>query len=186
MELIDLYSDDKLIDGLAIGDSDSFEVIYRKYAKDLYRYARMNIDVKEDCEEIIQDIFIDLWSRRETINVASLRHYLFTSVRYKIIRYFKHKGVVRRFEKHYLLFEAAYDTIKEEGSGPEILQEQLLSCIATLPDRCQEAMKMRILENLSNSEIAERMNITKKAVEKHMHNALKHLRATFPKMYKIS
>jgi RNA polymerase sigma-70 factor (family 1) len=162
---------------LSLGNQDAFATIYQEYASSLYNFARKNIDSSEDCEEIVQDIFVSLWSRREELgHIDSLKAYLFSMIRYKIIRYFQHKGVVRKFEAHYKAFEASYENPTLEIDKSENLHEQIIHCIKDLPERCREAIVLRLTENLSNSEIAERMNITKKTVELYMFKAFNHLR----------
>ncbi len=124
------HSDTELAALLSTGDKDAFESIYRRYGSGLYRYARKNITVKEDCEEIIQEVFESLWARRESLgNVTALGAYLYQIVKYKVIRYF--------------------------------------------------ALKLRITEKLSNSDIAKRMNIKKSTVENYMVTALAYFRAAY-------
>lgn len=184
MNQLDLHSDEYLLVGIVQGDQRSFEIIYRKYAAPLYRFARKNIALKEDCEEIIQDIFVDIWARREKLDhVTNLESYLFRMVRYKIIRYFQHKGVIKKFEEHYRVFEVLYDNPKIEEDKKTTLQERISDCLTDLPERCQEAFRLRLLENLSNGEIAQRMNITKKTVELYMSKAMSHIRASGKKQF---
>ena len=180
MHLYQDHSDPELTTLLTRGDKAAFEVIYRKYAPELYRYARRNISCKEDCEEMIQDVFESLWVRRSDLRIGSLRHYLFTSIRYLIIRYFRQKGVRQRYIAHFRLFEVLYDSMDGEEKSPEDVQAMLIRSLDGLPERCQLAIRLRIVENLSNNEIAERMNITRRTVELYMFKAFKHMRITYP------
>lgn len=61
------HTDAELVSLLRNGDKAAFEAIYRRYAADLYRYARKNVSVPEDCEEIVQDVFESLWIRHENL-----------------------------------------------------------------------------------------------------------------------
>jgi RNA polymerase sigma-70 factor (family 1) len=173
---MDALDDVALVLRLREGDTGAFEMIYCQYASDLFAYARKNIQAKEDCEEIIQDVFESLWSRRGDLHVTSLRHYLFSMVRYKLIRHFHSKRLKRRYAEHFLLFESVYDNAGENERDPETLRLRIEETIAALPERCQVAMRLRFHENLSNTEIAQRMNITKRAVEKHMYKAFEYFR----------
>ena len=170
-------SDSNLLAALLEGDSTSFSLIYRKYAAELYHYARKNIATKEDCEEIIQEVFLSLWAQHKSLQIQSLRHYLFNAVRYKIIRYFQHSAVKAKYEAHYKYFEShIYEEGGERTPEPEQIREKILQQLKPLPERCQEAFRLRLMENLSNHEIAERMNIAKKTVELYMFKAFNHLR----------
>lgn len=180
------YSEAELLHGLNEGDLAIFQYIYSSYAAELIAFARRNISSKEDCEEIVQEVFESLWARHESINIESLRFYLFRMVKNKIANYFRHKAVVHRYEQHFLLFEAVYDNLNEAEKSSEVpLQELVERTIQTLPERCQVAIRLRLTENLSNSEIAERMNITRKTVENYMFTVMNHLRQDFPRLYKM-
>jgi RNA polymerase sigma factor (sigma-70 family) len=203
-------SDNELLSLLVQGDHHAFETIYRRYVQELYRYARQKIEVPEDCEEMIQDVFESLWLRHEELNIRSLRHYLFNSVRYMIIRYIAHRNVKQKYAQHYRAFTQHYipppqaeldersDVLRipplegelDERSNVQRIpplegevdersdvRRGLLTALSGLPDRCRQAMHLRITENLSNKEIAERMQISKATVELYISKALTHLRS---------
>lgn len=178
------YSDAELVDLLRKGDRLAFEAIYRRFVADLYRYARKNIPVHEDCEEIVQQVFESLWIRHETLRIESLRQYLLKSIRYMIIRYIRDKGVHRRYMEHYLIFAALFDKGESADADGEKVRAMLIRSLDGLPERCKTAIKLRIIENLSNQEVARRMNITKRTAELYMSKALCHLRNSFPEISK--
>jgi RNA polymerase sigma-70 factor (family 1) len=170
---------------LQSGDSNAFSRIYSQYGKALFHFARKNIKVKEDCEEIVQDIFLDLWSRKDKLgHITSLEGYLFQMVRYKVIRYFQHKGVIQKFEAHYKFFEVLYETPSFELQDKEPLQNSIERCLVGLPLRCREAISLRIFKNLSNDEIANHMSITKGTVENYMVTGFDHIRSYGDKLLK--
>jgi RNA polymerase sigma-70 factor (family 1) len=169
--------DSQMVALIKQGDSKAFASIYKKYAKTLFTYVQKNINNKEEAEEIIQDIFVLLWERRDRLNISTLGAYLFSSVRYKIIRYFQHSKVKRKYEKDFKAFEIAYDLLNEpETKDSEALRELILNSVTVLPQRLQTVIKLRLIESLSNSEIAQRMNISKKSVELYISKAYTHLR----------
>lgn len=179
-----VYSDSELVKLLSQDNSEIFECIYRSYASKLYGYARKNIALKEDCEELIQEVFESLWARRtELAHVSELSPYLYRMVKYKIIRYFQHKNVVKRYEEHYKIFE----TIYESSDNRDIIdvQSAIMLNISDLPERCQYALKLRLFEGLSNAEIAKHMNIGKTTVENYMVKALNHLKANKKQLSKL-
>ena len=128
------HSDAELMALLTGGDDRAFEVIYRRYAPALYRYARRNISAKEDCEEIIQEIFESLWKRHEELrHVVVLDAYLFRMVKYKVIRYFRHSRVKNKYAAHYRLFEAVYDSVTQEERESSTLQALIDRNLSALP-----------------------------------------------------
>jgi RNA polymerase sigma-70 factor (ECF subfamily) len=135
---------------------------------------------------MVQDVFESLWIRHESLEINSLRHYLFKSVRYMIIRYIQHKGVQHRYAEHYRIFENLYDTGNADGENIETLRNALLRRLEGLPERCKMAMRLRITDNLSNQEVAEKMNISRRTVELYISKALCHLRASLPQATKAT
>jgi RNA polymerase sigma-70 factor (family 1) len=176
-------TDEELALLLTRGDPNAFEVIYNRYAADLFRYARKNIALKEDCEEIVQEVFVSLWERHESLHVLSLKYYLLKAVRYRVIRYMQHQKVKKKYAAHFTLFEALYESIEHEQQTPEAIQTRMQHIIDELPERCKVAIKLRLLENLSNGEIAAQMNITKKTVEVYMLRAFTLFRSAYHKIY---
>ena len=65
------HTDHELLSALMEDDRYAFEVIYRKYVRYLFNYLRKNIAAKEDCEEIIQEIFEALWTKRSTLRIQT-------------------------------------------------------------------------------------------------------------------
>lgn len=169
-----------LVEALNDGDKNAFEIIYRRHAKDLFRHIQRNVTSYEDCEEILQDVFEGIWKNHQKIKPGSIWGYLYTVTSRKVLLYFRKNKIRRNYEQHFRLFEAVCDYLPEEEKDktitPEALENLLQTGLAELPERYQEAFKLRLNENLSNTEIAERMNIKKVTVENYMVKTLSHLR----------
>lgn len=180
MSLAGHDTDASLVTALNAGDRSAFETIYRKYIGDLYGCAARNISRKEDCEEIVHDVFESLWVRRDSVRIeVSLRGYLLKMVKHKIFNYFRDKGIHKRYEEHFMLFEAVYSDAADEKVNAAVIEERMEKLIAQLPDRCQVALRLRLREELSNREIARRMNVATKTVEVYMFRAFNHIRANY-------
>src|SRR5688500_18476209 len=132
----DDHTDADLVTALNNSDKKAFEIVYRKHAGMLYGYARKNIQVKEDCEEVVQEIFESLWARRESLRIqAPLRAYLLGMVRYKIIHYFKKKAVIRKYKEHFSLFDAVYSQLEGREIDPDTVQSTVDKLVNRLPRR---------------------------------------------------
>lgn len=161
-------------------DRNAFEAIYRSCVSDLFRFLRKNIDNKEDCEEIVQDIFEGLWRRRAELEIHySLRAYLIGVARHKVLHYFRKNSLARKYREHFLLFEALYDTVEDPDTNYKAIQETLDRLINELPERCREALRLRLSEDLSNRDIAHRMKISTRTVETYMFRAFNHIRDAY-------
>lgn len=175
MDRYDNHIDHTLVQRLRVGDMTAFETIYNNHVKELISFARKNVGL-EVAEEMVQSVFVSLWERHSSLLVESIRAYLYQAVRYKIIRHVKHEKVRRKYEEHYRLFEAAYLNTPTADRNPDVLQAKIQTLITGLPERCRFALQLRLTENLSNTEIAERMHISKRTVESYMTTAFALLR----------
>lgn len=177
------HTDEQLVASLVQGDEKAFEAIYFRYVKRLTAYARRRISSIEDCEELIQEVFASLWARHDKLgHVRPLEPYLFRMVKYKVIRYYEHHQVVQKYADHFRAFEMMVEDVAEENEL-ENLRAVIQTTIEELPERCQEAIRLRLDENLSNGDIAMRMNIDKSTVKRYITTALSYLREKHAPLY---
>ena len=170
--------ENELIQDLKSGDKRALTTLYNEYWKPLYLSSYNHLRDKETCEEIIQDVFIDIWNRRADLQIKiSLKSYLYSCVRYKVFSEFR-KNKVLRIE----LFENLEERINRNTPESEILHKELKKQIKlvvdNLPDKCRRVYKLSRNEQLTHKEISEQLNISTKTVENHITNALNALRAS--------
>lgn len=185
---MDTYStldDTELVRLLTQQDPLALETIYLRYVKRLYNYAHQRIRSKEDCQEILQEVFESLWARNaELMHVTLLEPYLYRMVKYNIIRYYKRSKVRQKFVDYFTAFETDAVDPEEEQHELDTLRSALNGTIKLLPERCQEALHLRLDENLSLDEIAERMQISKVTVKSYMAFAMNLFREHHSLLYK--
>ena len=179
MTKFDTLSDQELSLLLNEGNRHVFDFIYRKYLPGLLRFAMRNIYVREDCEEIIQDAFLSIWARHSELQVESFQNYLLTMVRNRVLNYLKHRDVRKVYDNHFKMFSSVYDTIDVDKIDQEFIYKSIELKLSQLPSRQQEAFRLRLHEHLSNADIAERMNVSKKTIEKYIFEAFSHLKTSF-------
>ena len=143
-----------------------FEQIYLSYFSKMKRFAREYVLSDEDAENIVQDVFLDFWEKKELLPLPiNILAYLFTSIKNRCIDFLRHKM------KYYSLGEL------DEGIFEKDDVEQLLSkVIDSLPERCREIFLKSKIEGKKQKEIAEEMNISINTVETQMGIAYKKLR----------
>lgn len=171
---------DNLLPLLKSGDMKAFEIIYDLYADNLFRYIYSRVRIKEISEEIIQEIFVSLWTKRETLVItSSLESYLYGAAKYKILSYMRSDKVRKQYAADFTLFVAGrYDNSVEEWTDLTDLQSTVERSIQELPDKCQTAFRLSRMEHLPIPHIAERMNISTRTVENYLSQALRHLRTS--------
>jgi RNA polymerase sigma-70 factor (ECF subfamily) len=127
-------------------------------------------------EEIAQDVLLELWRRRESLEVeVSLRAYLFQATRNRSLNHLRHERVAREGESY-----AARDTAVEATSVSRLVEEEIeqavREAVSGLPDRCREVFELSRVQGLRYAEIAGVMGISVKTVEAQMGKALRVLR----------
>jgi RNA polymerase sigma-70 factor (ECF subfamily) len=161
------------------GKKEAFDVIYTRYWERLYNYAFHNLQSKDLAFEVVHDIFVSLWTRRETLNLqTSLSGYLFASVRYQIIKQIKDSRQKEAYMKDYLLFRPVEDNSTEDAIHLQELEKAIEDSLLQLPPRCQEIFRLSRQEHKTIQEIAAALNISHRTVENQLTVALKHLRGS--------
>jgi RNA polymerase sigma-70 factor (family 1) len=167
--------ENELLRRLAEGDQMALTTIYQQFWQPLFISAYNIIKDKNACEDIIQEIFLQLWLKREGLQIKqSLKGYLFAATRYQVFRYIK-KTPAR---------QDLFDQLEERSaaSSPDhtLLQKELAQqinkLVCDLPEKCQQIYRLSREEYLSHKEIAERLNVSTKTVENQLTIALRRMR----------
>ncbi len=169
------FSDADLLLQLKKDAYAAFDEIYRRHWYTLYTIAYKRLGNREQCKDIVQDIFTDLWNNRQIKEIRQLTAYLHTAVRYKIYSILA-KGLAGR------MFTEPFEHI----AGPSFnadspLQEkefaQLLSnWLQMLPEKRKEIFVLRYLEDKSTKEISDTLEISQKTVQNQLITATNQLR----------
>lgn len=156
----------------------AFIVLFDRYWARLYKTSKKYIDDKEVCEEIVHDLFLTLWDKRRQLDIQHFENYVTVAARnsvYARLQKMKRQPVVYTEEVDF--GSNVYDI--NEGLDKIIyseLEQQLENQLDALPRRCKEIFLLSRRNHLSNAEIAEQLNISKRTVENQITIALKHLR----------
>ncbi|MFT5252445.1 MAG: RNA polymerase sigma-70 factor (family 1) [Flavobacteriales bacterium] len=158
------------------GNKQAFEVIFDRYWKRLFAYAFKIFNDEKIAEDIVQEIFISLWEKSNDANILNLEAYLVKSVKYKIANHIRD---LKFSPVHIEILHNIPNTFKtEKDLEYKEFEKDIFNEIKKLPPKCQEVFMLSRFEDYSSAEIAEQLDISVRTVEKHISNALKHLKAT--------
>ena len=183
MKKIFLHTDnDSLIKKLRKSDPFAFEEIFAKYSQKLYQFSLTYLKSEADAEEIVQEVFLKLWEKRQEIKTGtSFQSYLFTITLNFIKRHFNRKARADHY-KHELatqFFEA------NDQAESAITYQDLLNKLEVLIDQLPEKRKQIFIERRQHDkpvkQIAEELGITPKTVENQLTRALNFLREELQK-----
>ncbi len=164
------------------GDLDSFEKLFFNFYPGLLKYAGTLVRKSEIAEEVVQDVFYNVWKNRESIRITqSWKSYLYRSVYNNSMMY------LRKTRREFSLEDGLFP--EKEGSTHDPFQEMefqevsavVSDTIGRLPQRTREIFLLSRQEGLKYREIAEQLSISVKTVEANMGKALKALRSSLKK-----
>lgn len=168
--------DRELLARLRVGETSAFDAIFRANYALLVRVAETMLRDRGMAEEISQDVMLELWRRRDSLDVTeSVRGYLLQATRNRTLNALRHRAIEKRSEPHVMDGTArppSTDAAAREGEIDVALQ----TAVAELPDRCRQIFELSRGEGLKYAEIASRLGISVKTVEVQMGKALRILR----------
>jgi len=164
-----------LFDLLKQGDQSAFEEIYRRYWVELYNSAYKRLPEKEKCQDIIQNVFMSLWNRREEVELENPSAYLHTAVRFQVLKQ------IARNPKGSFLTEAFHEElISPLATDAKLLEKEAKNLIAyfiaALPQKRKNIFLMHYFEGLSTAKIALQLDISQKTVQNQLTTASHALR----------
>jgi RNA polymerase sigma-70 factor (family 1) len=168
------YSDAQLVALLKADDHKAFTELYNRYWEQLYAMAYARLKDGAQAEDIVHDVFVSLWQRREAVRIVAFRPWLATAVKYSIIRTVNRTTLFRKYSNE----QAAAVLMGGNGLSPaeELELSRLLAeAIERLPERCRLVFRLR-QEGMSNTEIAEAMDTSLKTVQNQVNRGLRVLR----------
>ncbi|MDB5112288.1 MAG: polymerase sigma-70 factor [Mucilaginibacter sp.] len=172
-------TDSELWEAIKLNDTQAFELLFERYWQLIYTTAFSYLKDDEACSEITNDIFLNIWQKRGTLDIIVFKSYLTSASRYHVYKYLKS----RKSSK--LNYVEDYDKLSSinavENNGEEKIrylefEYDIESLLYKLPQRCRQIFIMSRMKNLTNSEIADKLSISKRTVENQITIALKHLR----------
>ncbi|WP_316839503.1 RNA polymerase sigma-70 factor [Pedobacter gandavensis] len=170
-------SDQELLQQISEGSKKAYVLIYQKYHRLLFLYAYRKLNNQEEAEDVVQEVFISFWNKRQTLSPeVSIAGYLYRAVRNRALNIFAH----REIETKYLdsldeflghNYESADSLIRERQIAALIAEE-----IDRLPAKMREIFELSRKGHLSYKEISLELNISEHTVATQIKRALKILR----------
>jgi RNA polymerase sigma-70 factor (ECF subfamily) len=165
-----------LLDRLRQGDEAAFDTIFREWYPSLVRSAESIVRSRAVAEEVVQDVMLELWRRRESLaKDSSPQAYLFQSTRNRALNHIRHERVEQKSEPE-LIRQTEISASAHSQLVEEEIEVALRAAVSELPDRCREVFELSRTHGLKYAEIATTLGISVKTVEAQMGKALRSLR----------
>ncbi|MBI9068740.1 MAG: RNA polymerase sigma-70 factor [Salinivirgaceae bacterium] len=154
-----------------------FELLFRKYFTVLSNVAYSVVKDRDEARDITQQVFIKFWDKRDDVNIQdNIKSYLHRAVINTSLNFIEKNKKIQLEEDIQTVFkEELYTSNKPEFEEGEV-QNAIEKAIKNLPEKCQLVFSLSRYEGMTNKEIAEYLEVSLKAVEKHISRALRELR----------
>lgn len=169
-------SDSFLLEEIKNQNERAFKVLFDKYYSELVQYAMYNLS-SLDAEEVVQELFVYIWSNSRVINLESnLKGYLVCAVKNRALNHIRAR---KNYESKCLLLYEKYRDIVYSDSNHSLweLKDELSKCLKKLSAVQRETFKLSRFTPMTNKEIAIKLNISEKTVEYRLSQVLKILKS---------
>jgi RNA polymerase sigma-70 factor (family 1) len=183
MTTLKTLTDHQLIELLKKDDRLAFTEIYHRYAKGLTGFAVSNYKLFDltDASDVLHDLFAWLWTERRHLEITgSLKNYLFTAIRNRIIDHIRKNSNKLRYAAFLQALEQSYAHSALQHLEAKDLKQHLVNSLTKLSPRVQEIYNLSRTEHLSVKEIAERLAISEQTVKNQLTTALNYLKKSLP------
>jgi RNA polymerase sigma-70 factor (family 1) len=176
-------SEKELILKLRTGSQIALETLYNRYSEKIFHVGLRFGLAREDAMEIVQDVFVKVWERRMDIRTdLSFNAYVLTISKNFFIKKSRKNATLLALNHYYYKTQSNLDTSTEDIFVFSDLFNLTQSIIETLPDQQRQVFKLSRIDQLSNREISEKLNISIRTVENHILRASVRLKEKFKEL----
>lgn len=176
-----ISTDEELLRWTSSGDQEAFNTLFFRYAEHLTNFIHLKIDDLEESKDIVQDIFLYLWTNRaELSNIHSTSHYLHRVATNRSLNIFKHQKIK---DKYIESFSYYLEQVEQQFLAPNDLLDKddlVQQVLHFLPDKMRTIFELRYFSGKSNHEVAAILGISTHTVATQMKRALKIIRQKLP------
>lgn len=173
------HTDEQIFALVKKGDETAFNELYHRYWDKLLVRAVTQLSSEQDAEEVLHDVFVSLWNRRDKIELKYKFHtYIAAMLKYEVIR----RLAIRKKRAFDPLYDQEDKQVLDDSTRQLLdfqdLQRRLEASVQRLPTKCQLVFRLSREQALNDKEIASTLNIAPKTVQNHLNHALRALRSS--------
>ena len=178
------YTNELLLSQYRNGNRKAFQKLFELYWEPMFLKAKSILSSEDVAKDIVQDVWVELWKRRESGEIKNFEAYIFRAVNYGCFKYLRDN----KFNTVQLNVIDSLRCCKPEIENHYDLEETkivITNSLKELSPRCQEVYQLSRVENNTNEEIASQLGISKRSVENQVSLALKLIRRNLGVLHKL-
>lgn len=175
--LLSSFTDSELWNASVLGNREAFGLLFKRHYSQLFQYGIKICNDAAALEDAIQELFAELWNKKTTQPIQSVKAYLFQALKYKLYKSFRNRKPVVDLEQNSdEVFEFSHETFLIQAQDDDARIKKILEAINQLPVRQKEIIYLKIYKGLSYEEISDIMQINYQVVRNLLCQALKTFR----------
>jgi len=174
---IESLSDIELWHRIKQSDTFAFETLYNTYWEKLYSICYWHLLDQETAKDIVQELFVDIWKKKEELNVIkTVEGYLVAAARNKVFNHIRSLEIKRKYARTINNNEALSHAAVDEHSRSRELQQLYQNQINKLPPKMKQIYVLSKLEGYATPEIAQHLSLSEQTVKNQLATAVKRIR----------
>ncbi|WP_346861656.1 RNA polymerase sigma-70 factor [uncultured Draconibacterium sp.] len=155
------------------GEKEAYQALFERYAPKIYHFALSYLKSTADSEELVQDVFLKVWEKREILDATqNIKAFVFKIAINTIYDFIRRKNIENAFQEFSKANYAADSNNTWDTLIFEEMQTTINSLVAQMPEQRKKIFKLSKNKGLSNDEIAQELNLSKRTVENQLYRAL--------------
>ncbi len=169
-------NEDDLLSAFKRGEREAFIAVYEKYWEQIFLIAYRTTGRKDVAEDLVQNLFLKLWEKRGVLEIRSLGSYLYSSIKHSCLDYIQGQVVRNDYAQYQKSMSPDSEPTTERMVEASNLQERIEESLTRLPEKSRDVFKLNRIDQWPVDKIAEKLNISEKAVQYHITKSLKLMR----------
>lgn len=177
MNITSNIKDSDLTRQIKSGEKQAYQILFERYAPKIYYFALPYLKSNADSEELVQDVFLKVWEKREFLDSnQNIKAFIFKIAINTIYDFIRRKNIENAFQE----FSKANNRDNSNNTWDTVIFEEMQAriniLIAQMPEQRRKIFRLSKNKGCSNEEIAQQLNLSKRTVENQLYRALSFLK----------
>jgi RNA polymerase sigma-70 factor (ECF subfamily) len=177
LKIFENINDSELALRISDGQKSAYQELFERYAPRIYKFSLSYFKNKTDSEELVQEVFLKIWEKREMLDHSkNIKSFIFKLAVNTIYDFIRRKNI----EVAFIEFTKTNFPVESDDTWQSVIfedmKQNLQDLVEQLPVQQQKIFHLSKTEGLSNEEIAEKLNLSKRTVENHLYRAISTLK----------